>query len=155
MNLEVLTSSESMNLCRSAAGLVQGQFVSMARRIEQGYRDLSRLFMELSGDMGRNLVEIQQLDAPGRLPESPEEEAAQKVALGFLPSLSKGGSEVRLDRESGFYRVECILEDLARFYGALVRQSCDEKSRDNLLRWKLTVEARLEFLHHVVLKERS
>jgi hypothetical protein len=123
----------------------------MARRIEQGDRELSRLFMELAGDMGRNLVEIQHLDAPGRLPESPEEEAAQKVALGFLPSLSKGSSEVRLDRESGFYRVECILSDLAGFYGALVRQSRDERSRDNLLRWKRTVEARLEFLHHVVL----
>ena len=155
MNLEVLTSSESINLCRSAAGLVQSRFASMARRSEQGDRDLSRLFMELAGDMGRNLVEIQQLDAPGRLPESPEEKAAQKVALGFLPSLSKGSSEVRLDRESGFYRVECILADLAGFYAALVRHSCDEKSRENLRRWKLAVEARLEFLRHVVLWERS
>ena len=53
MNLKVLSSSESMTLCRAAAGLVQRRFTSMARQIEQGDCDMSRLFIELAGDMGR------------------------------------------------------------------------------------------------------
>ena len=151
MNLEVLSSRESMTLCRAAANLVLSRFSSMARRTEKGDRSLSQLFMELAGDMERNLVEIFQLEGQGRLPEAFEEETGQKVARGFLPSLSKGSDGVHLDRESGFYVVECILEDLSAFYGALVRQSCDEKSRELLLRWKLAIGARLEFLHRVVL----
>jgi len=149
MNLQVLSSSESMTLCRAAANLVLTRFTSMARRTEKGDRDLSQLFMELAGDMERNLVEIHQYDRAGWRVGSPDEEAGRSSALGFLPSLSRGSE--RLDRESGFYLVECILEDLAGFYGALVRQSCDERSRELLLRWKLAVEARLEFLHRVVL----
>ena len=49
--------------------------------------------------------------------------------------------------------MECILEDLARFYAALVRQTCDEKSREFLLRSKQAVNGRLDFLRHVALKE--
>jgi hypothetical protein len=36
-------------------------------------------------------------------------------------------------------------------YGTLVRPSCDEKSQDLLLRSKLAIIARLEYLRHVVL----
>ena len=151
MNLEVLSSSESRTLCRAAANEALSRFRRLADQAEQGDRRLSQLFMELAGDVERSLVEMRDLDGPGPLPEALEEETAQKVARGFLPSLSKSSDGVRLDRESGFYLVECILEELAAFYGTLVRQSCDEKSRDFLLRSRLAINARLEYLHHVVL----
>jgi len=149
MNLEVLSSSESRTLCRAAANQALTRFRRLAHHAEQGDRRLSQLFMELAGDVERNLVEMSELDGP--LPEAPEEETAQKVARGFLPSLSKSIDGIRLDRESGFYLVECILEELAGFYGTLVRQCCDEKSRELLLRSKLSIKARLEYLQHVVL----
>ena len=151
MNLEVLSSNESMTLCRAGANLALSRFRSLAHQAEGGDRKLSRLFIELADDVQGHLVEIHQLDGQGRLPEDLEEEAGQKVARGFLPSLSKSGDGVRLDRESGFYRVECILKELGAFYGTLVRQSCDEKSRELLLRLASAVRSRLEYLHHVVL----
>jgi hypothetical protein len=151
MNLEVLSTSESMTLCRAAANLVLTRFKSLSDRSRLGDRQLSHLFTVLAGDMERNLVEVHQYDRAGWRLAAPDEEAGQRAALGFLPSLSKGGEGVRLDRESGFYLGECILEDLARFYGALDRQCCDEGSRELLLRWKSAVGVRLEFLRRVVL----
>ena len=151
MNLEVLSSSESMTLCRAAANLVLSRFRRLAQQTEHGDRRLSQLFMELAGDVERNLVEMSDLDGRGSLPEALEEETVQRVARGFLPSLSKSREGVCLDRESGFHLMERILGDLAGFYGALVRQSCDEKSRDLLLRSTLAVRTRLEFLRHVTL----
>lgn len=151
MNLEVLSSSESRALCRAAANQALSRFRSLAHQAEQVDRRLSQLFMELAGDVERNLVEMSELEGRSPLPEALEEETAQKVARGFLPSLSKSSDGVRLDRESGFYLVECILEELAGFYVTLIRQSCDEKSRDLLLRLKLAIKARLEYLHHMVL----
>jgi hypothetical protein len=149
MNLEVLSSSESMTLCRAAANQALSRFRRLAHQAEQGGCRLSQLFMELAGDVERNLVEMNELDGRDPLPEAHVEETAQKVARGFLPSLSK--SRDRLDRESGFYVVECILGELAGFYGTLVRQSRDEKSRDLLLRSKQAITVRLEYLRHVVL----
>ena len=151
MNLEVLSSSESMTLCRAAAKLVLSRFRRLAQQTEQGDRKLSHLFGDLAGDVERSLIDMNQLDGQSWLPEAVGEETGQKVARGFLPSLSRNRDGVSLDRESGFHLMECILGDLAGFYGALVRQSCDEKSRDLLLRSTLAVKTRLEFLRHVVL----
>jgi len=151
MPLEVLSAGESMTLCRAAADLVLTRFKSLAHRSERVDRKLSQLFTELSGDMEKTLVEVHQHDPAGSGVGSPDEKAGRRAALGFLPSLSKGCEAIRLDRESGFYLVECILKDLAAFYGALVRQSCDERSRELLLRWELAIGTRLEFLRRVVL----
>jgi hypothetical protein len=151
MTLEVLSSSESLSLCRAAAGLVLNRFRRLAHQTEQEDRKLSQLMTELADEVERNLVEIHQLDGQDRLPEALDEASGQRVARGFLPSLSKNCDGVRLDRESGFYLMECILEELAGFYSTLVRQSSDERSRDLLLRLKLAVADRLEFLRHVVL----
>lgn len=151
MKMEVLSLGESLSLCRAAAILVSNRFQWLARQTEQGDRKLSQLFGELAGEVERNLNEIHHLDGLDRPPGASEREAGQEVARGFLPSLSKSIDGVRVDRESGFYLMECLLEDLAQFYGALVRQCSDEKSRDLLLRLKLAVKGRLEFLQHVVL----
>ena len=151
MNLEVLSSNESMTLCRAAANLALSRFRRLAHQAEEGDRKLSRLFVVLAEEVEGHLVEIHQLDGQSRLPEDLEDETGQKVARGFLPSLSKSRDVVRLDRESGFYLVECILGELNAFYGTLVRQSCDEKSRDLLLRLASAARSRLEYLHHVVL----
>jgi len=148
----VLSSSESMSLCRGAAGLVLDRFHWLARRAAPEDHPLTVLFADLAGDVERNLVEIDQLEARGHPPGAHERESGRTVARGFLPSLSRTAGEGRLGRESGFHLVECLLEDLAGFYGALVRQACDETSRDFLLRSKQTVNGRLDFLHHVVLK---
>jgi hypothetical protein len=145
MTLEVLSSGESMALCRAAAGMALSRFRTLAQQARDGDRKLSELFLELAGDVERNLAEMDQLAG-----QSPSTEAA-KAARGFLPTLSKGGEGSRLDRESGFYLVECILEELAGFYGMLARQSCDEPSRDLLQRSALAAKSRLIFLHHVVL----
>ena len=142
-------------LCRAAANLVLSRFRRLAQQTEQGEHKLSHLFGELAADVERSLIDMNRLDGQSWLPEALEEETAQKVARGFLPSLSKSREGVCLDRESGFHLMECILGDLAGFYGALVRQSCDEKSKDLLLRSTLAVKTRLEFLRHVVLALRS
>jgi hypothetical protein len=147
----VLSPGESLTLCRAAAGLVQTRLTSMARRIEREDSDLGQLFMELAADLQRDFVDVHHPDEPGGRPGSPGEEPGQRAAMGFLPSLSKVREGVRLDRESGFYLVECLLEDLARLYGAIVRQSRNEALRELLLRWKRAIETRLEFLHRVVL----
>jgi len=151
MNLEVLSTSESMSLCRAAAGLVLGRFRLLADQTETQDPKLNQLFTDLADEVERSLVEMDQLDGQARLPEVLDEKTGQQVARGFLPSLSKGHDGVRMGRESGFYLVECVLEDLARFYGVLARQSSDEKSRELLLRWKSAIGSRLLFLQHVVL----
>nr|MBI3857500.1 hypothetical protein [Planctomycetota bacterium] len=151
MNLEVLSASESVSLCLGAAKLVLNRFRGLAQRTRSGDRPLSLLFDELAGDVERNLIELKQVEGPGRQPEGLEEEKAQKSARGFLPSLSKPDGGGPLDREAGFYLAESILEDLAGFYGTLVRQTCDDKSREHLLQSKKAVEARIEYLHRVVL----
>jgi hypothetical protein len=153
MTLEVLSSIESMSLARGAADLVLNRFHWLARRAGPEDHPLTLLFADLAGDVERNLLEIGQLEAQGHLPGAHEQESGRTAARGFLPSLSKASGEGRLDRESGFYLVECLLEDLAGFYGAVVRQTCDEKARGFLLRSKQTVNGRLDFLHHMVLKE--
>ena len=129
------------------------RFHWLAGRAAPEDHPLTVLFADLAGDVERNLVEIEQLEAQGHPPGTHQQVSGRTVARGFLPSLSKTAGEGRLSRESGFYLVECLLEDLAGFYGALVRQCCDETSRDFLLRSKQTVNGRLAFLHHVVLKE--
>ena len=151
MSLEVLSSRESLSLCRAAAQLVLDRFRWLAQRTEREDRKLSQLFADLAGDVEKNLVEVYQLEGQSHLPQALEEKAGHQAARGFLPSLSKTVDGDRLDRESGFYLVERVLEDLAGFYGTLIRQSCDEQSREFLLRSKQAVEARLEFLRHVVL----
>ena len=57
MNLEVLSTSESMSLCRAAAGLVLSRFRRLANQAEEGDHKLSPLFTELAGDVERNLIE--------------------------------------------------------------------------------------------------
>src|SRR5438309_991542 len=109
MNLEVLSSSESMTLCRAAAKLVLSRFRRLAQQTEQGDRKLSHLFGDLASDVERNLIDMNQLDGQNCLPEALQEETGQKVARGFLPSLSKSREGVCLDRESGFHLMECIL----------------------------------------------
>ncbi len=153
MTLEVLSSSESMSLCLGAANLVLNRFEDLARRTAPGDHPLALLFGDLAGDMDRNLLEIRRMEGQNPRPGAGEQAMGQTAARGFLPSLSKTSGEAHLNRESGFYLMECILEDLAGFYGALVRQTCDEKSREFLLRLRHTVNGRLEFLRHVVLKE--
>jgi len=152
MTLKVLSSSESMSLCRGAADLVLDRFHWLAGRTAPEDHPLTVLFADLAGDVERDLVEIDQLEAQGHPSGAHQQESGRTVARGFLPSLLKTAGEGRLSRESGFYLVECLLEDLAGFYGALVRQSCDKTSRDFLLRAKQTVNGRLDFLHKVVLK---
>ena len=153
MTLEVLSSSESMSLCLGAANLVLDRFKALARRTAPEEHPLALLFANLAGDMERSLLEIQQLEGQDPLQGANEQGMGQTAARGFFPSLSKTAGEARLNWESGFYLVECLLENLAGFYGALVRQTCDEKSRDFLLRSKHTVDGRLESLRRVVLKE--
>lgn len=150
MSLEVLSSSECISLCREAATLVLGRFRWLAKRAGPGDRPLALLFSELAGDVERNLIDIRQLEGPGP-PGVPEEETGRQVARGFLPSLSKTAGGGSLDRESGFYLAECLLQELAGFYGALVRQTGDEQARELLNRSKRASESRLEFLRHVVL----
>jgi len=149
--MEVLSSRESTSLCRAAALLVRGRFRWLAQRADPGDLQLSRLFSDLDRDVEMNLVEILGLEEPDQVTGEAEEQMGQRAARGFLPSLSKTIGGARLDRESGFFLVECILEDLAGFYGAMVRQTCDEKARDLFLRLQQAVQARLDFLHHVVL----
>lgn len=151
MNLEVLSSSDSMTLCRAAAQLALSRFRKLGQQAAERDPKLSRLFVELAGDMERHLGEIHQLDGQDDLPDAHRDQMREQVARGFLPSLSKATDELRLDRESGFHLVECILEELAGFYGTLVRQSCDEKSRDLLRRLGLAIQDRVGFLHQVVL----
>jgi len=153
MTLEVLSSSESMSLYRGAANLVLNRFRWLARRAASENQPLTLLFADLVSDVERNLMEIRQLEGQGHPPGAHEQETGQTAARGFLPSLSKTAGEGPLDVESGFFLVECILEELARFYGALVRQTCDETSRDFLRRSRKTVNDRLEFLHQVLLNE--
>jgi len=154
MNLEVLSSNESRSLCLGAANLVLNRFQGLARRTAPEDPPLALLFADLAGDMERSLLEIQRLEGQNPL-RGAGEEMGQTAARGFLPSLSKTGGEAHLNRESGFYLMECILEDLAGFYGALVRQTTDEKSREFILRSKHTVNGRLDFLRHVVLEEKD
>ena len=151
MNLEVLSSSECRSLCREAALLVRNRFRWLRERAASGDRPLTLLFGDLAADAERNLSEIRHLEGPGGPPPNSETEPVQQVARGFLPSLSKTGGAERLDRESGFYLAECILADLAEFYGALVRHTGDEPSKDLLQRSKLAAESRLEFLRQVIL----
>src|SRR2546422_5520556 len=106
MNLEVLSSSESMMLCRAAANLVLSRFRSLAQQTEQGDRKLSHLCGDVAGDVERSLIDMNQLDGQSWLPKALEEETAQKVARGFLPSLSKSREGVCPDRESGFHLME-------------------------------------------------
>jgi|SRR5579862_9593421 len=153
MTLEVLSSSETLSLCRGAADLVLNRFQWLRRQTTPEDHPLALLLDDLAGDLERNLLEIYRLKGQDLRPGADEKERGRTAARGFLPSLSKTAGEAHLNRESGFYLMECILEDLAGFYGALVRQSCDEQSRDFLLRSKHAVNGRLEFLSHVVLKE--
>ena len=152
MNLEVLSWSETVSLCREAAGLVLNRFRTLAQRADPGDRPLSELFKDLAGDAERSLDEIRRLHGPGPPPGLSESEMATRVARGFLPSLLKSVGTGSLDRESGFYLAECVLGDLVGFYGALVRQTGDERARELLQRSGLAVKARLDFLRFVVLE---
>lgn len=151
MNLEVLSSSECRSLCREAAILVLDRFRWLRERSGSADRPLTVLFGDLAADAERNLTEIRHLENLGWTPEPQDAEPVQQVARGFLPSLSKTTGGDRLDRESGFYLAECLLEDLADFYGALVRHTGDEPSKDLLHRSKRAAESRLEFLRQVIL----
>jgi hypothetical protein len=151
MKMEVLSSRESTSLCRAAAHLVLSRFRWLAQRADPGDLQLRLLFSDLESDVEKNLVEILGVEEPGHVSGAAEEQMAQNAARGFLPSLLKTIGDARLDRESGFYLVECILEDLAGFYGTVVRQTCDDQVRDLLQRLRQTVDARLAFLHRVVL----
>jgi len=151
MNLEVLSSRESTSLCRAAAHLVLDRFRWLAQRADPGDLQLSRLFLDLDSDVEKHLMEIRGVEEPDPVAAEVVSLMEQSTARGFLPSLSKTIGGARLDRESGFYLVECILEDLAGFYGTVVRQTCDDRSRDLLLRLKGAVRARLDFLRRVVL----
>ncbi|HEV3029389.1 MAG TPA: hypothetical protein VG457_17550 [Planctomycetota bacterium] len=151
MSLKVLSSRESVSLCRAAALLVLGRFRWLAQRADPGDLQLSRLFTDLDRDVEKHLVEILGLGEPGQVVGEVEEQMGQRAARGFLPSLSKTIGGALLDREAGFFLVECILEDLSGFYGAMVRQTCDDQARDLFLRLKQAVHARLNLLHHVVL----
>lgn len=153
MTLEVLSSSECMSLCLGAATLVLNRFQELARRTAAEDPPLTLLFADVAGDMEGNLQEIRRSEGQRPLNGAGEREMGQTAARGFLPSLSKTIGEAHLNRESGFYLMECILKDLEGFYGALVRQTCDDRSRRFLLRSKHTVNGRLEFLRHVVLRE--
>ena len=153
MSLEVLSATESMSLCRGAANVVLNHFQWLARRTAPEDQPLALLFADLGSVMERNLLEIQRFEGQAPLLGADELEKARRAARGFLPSLSKTTGEARLNRESGFYLVECLLEELAGFYGTLARQAVDEKARTFLLRSSQTVKGRLQFLQHVVLKE--
>lgn len=141
-----------MSLCRGAAHLVLNRFQGLTRRTAPKDPPLALLFADLGNDLERNLLEIQRLEGQDSPPRADEQEMERTAARGFLPSLSKTTGEAHLNRESGFYVAECILEELAGFYDTLVRQTSDEMSRNFLLQSRQAAKGRLEFLHHVVLK---
>ncbi|SRR5579859_2587795 len=151
MNMEVLSPRESTSLCRAAAHLVLDRFRWLAQRADPGDLQLSRLFSELDSDVEKHLVEILGVQEQDTLSGEAESQMGKSTARGFLSSLSKTIGGARLDRESGFYLVECTLEDLAGFYGTVFRQTRDDRSRDLLLRLRGAVRARLDFLRRVVL----
>ena len=144
--MEVLSSGECRSLCREAAVLVLRRFRLLATQSDPGDRPLTLLFGDLAAEVERSLVEIGPL-------EIHEPETGRGVAGGFLPSLSKSPGGGELDRESGLYLAECIFQDLAGFYGTLVRQTGDERSKALLQRSKSAAESRLEYLRTVVMKE--
>ena len=149
MTIEVLSSKESLSLCRDAATLVLEGIRGLAHRAGPSDRPLRSLFEDMTADLEKNLLEIGVLE--GRNAGIRDEKPGQQTARGFLPSLAKSRGTDGVDRESGFYMAECILGDLSGFYGALVRQTNDEGSRDLLERSKRAVESRLDFLRRVVL----
>ncbi len=151
MNLQVLSLNECLSLCRGAAVLVMHRFRWLGQQVTPEDRPLALLFADLAGDVEKILVEIWKLEGVDRPPEVLEKESGQQVARGFLPSLLKTVGDGPLDRESGLYLAECLLEDFADFFGALVRQAEDEQARDLLQRSQQAVSTRLGLLRHVLL----
>jgi hypothetical protein len=151
MKLEELSPQKKLSLCRQAARLVLQRLRKLAQQAEAGDPPLNLLFKGLAGDVEKILVEIGQFESRGGSSEVQPEEAGDGIARGFLPSLQKSSGGGSVDRESGIYLAECMGGDLAGIFGTLSGQAGDEASRAFYVRSKQAVEARLEFLRHVLL----
>jgi hypothetical protein len=151
MKLEELSQQKRLSVGRQAVRLVLARLRLLALQAQAGDPPLHQLFNGLAGDVEKILVEIGRFEGQGGSPDLLPDEAGQGIARGLLPSLSKFSGGDSIDRESGIYLAECMEVELAGFFGTLARLAGDEESRAFHLRSKQAVEARLEFLRHVLL----
>jgi hypothetical protein len=151
MTLEELSPQKRLSVGRQAVRLVLARLRKLALQTLAGDPPLYQLFNGLAGDVEKILVEIGRFESQGGSPDLLPESEGQGIARGFLPSLQISSGGANVDRESGIYLSECMGKDLVGLFETLGRQSCDAESKAFYLRSKQAVEARLEFLRHVLL----
>jgi hypothetical protein len=144
MRLEDLSMDEKLSLCRCSARTVAGRYRSLARGAGSRDEPLRRLFEGLADDVEKRLPTF---ESSTTLPGEEEE----RIVRGFFPSLSKSAGAPGVDRETGTYLAECLVEEFAAFYRTLAQQATDEESREFFMDAKKAEEFHLEFVRHVLL----